>query len=182
MKIESTDIEGLLVITPRIFEDDRGYFFESFNKQVFENYTSSSIEFVQDNQSKSQKNVLRGLHFQNPPFDQGKLVRVIQGSVLDIALDIRKNSPTFGQHFKITLDTTLHQMLWIPSGFAHGFISLEDDTIFSYKCTNYYNKESEGCILYNDTDINIDWETISPILSDKDKVGENFSTFVSQFN
>ena len=181
MRIEQTHIKGLLTITPTVFADDRGYFFESFNKKVFEKHTENSIDFVQDNQSKSQKNVLRGLHFQNPPFDQGKLVRVIQGSVLDIAVDIRKESPTYGQHFKIVLDTIKYQMLWIPSGFAHGFLSLEDDTIFSYKCTNYYNKESEGCILYNDTDININWGIDSPILSDKDKVGEKFSSFVSQF-
>lgn len=181
MKIEQTDIEGLLVITPNIFEDDRGYFFESFNKKEFDQHTKHPIDFVQDNQSKSQKNVLRGLHFQNPPYDQGKLVRVIQGSVLDVAVDIRKNSPTYGKFFKIILDAKRHQMLWIPSGFAHGFASLEDDTIFSYKCTNYYNKESEGCILYNDTDINIDWSIEFPILSEKDELGEKFSSFVSQF-
>lgn len=181
MNIERTYIEGLLVITPTIFKDDRGYFFESFNYKAFENHTSSSINFVQDNQSKSDKNVLRGLHFQNPPYDQGKLVRVIAGSVLDIAVDIREKSSTYGQHFKITLDTEKHQMLWIPSGFAHGFLSLEDDTIFSYKCTNYYHKDSEGCILYNDQNIGIDWEVENPILSKKDKVGENFNTFVSQF-
>ena len=181
MKIESTHIEGLLVITPTIFKDDRGYFFESFNKKTFEEQTKSGIDFVQDNQSKSEKNVLRGLHFQNPPFDQGKLVRVIAGSVLDIAVDIRKNSSTYGQYFKIVLDTQKHQILWIPSGFAHSFVSLEDDTIFSYKCTNYYHKDSEGCILYDDNKIGIDWEVQNPILSKKDKVGENFSTFVSQF-
>ena len=181
MKIERTHIEGLLVITPTIFKDDRGYFFESFNHKIFEKHTSSKVNFVQDNQSKSEKNVLRGLHFQNPPFDQGKLVRVIAGSVLDIAVDIRKKSSTYGQHFKIILDTQKQQILWIPSGFAHGFVSLEDDTIFSYKCTNYYHKDSEGCILYNDSEIGIDWEVQHPILSAKDKVGENFSTFVSQF-
>ena len=181
MKIERTHIEGLLIITPTIFKDSRGYFFESFNYKVFENHTSSLINFVQDNQSKSDKNVLRGMHFQTPPFDQGKLVRVIEGSVLDIAIDIRQKSSTYGQHFKIKLDAKKHQMLWIPSGFAHGFLSLEDDTIFSYKCTNYYNKDSEGCILYNDQNIGIDWEVEKPILSTKDKVGENFNTFVSQF-
>tara|TARA_B110000285_G_scaffold25273_1_gene24284 strand:+ start:1559 stop:2104 length:546 start_codon:yes stop_codon:yes gene_type:complete len=181
MKIERTHIEGLLVITPTIFKDDRGYFFESFNKKIFQNHTSALIDFVQDNQSKSEKNVLRGLHFQNPPYDQGKLVRVIEGSVLDIAVDIRKTSLTYGEHFKIILDTKKHQMLWIPGGFAHGFVSLEDDTIFSYKCTNYYNKDAEGCILYNDSEIGIDWEVQNPILSQKDKVGENFSSFVSQF-
>ena len=181
MKIERTHIEGLLVITPTIFKDDRGYFFESFNKKIFQNHSSSLIDFVQDNQSKSEKNVLRGLHFQNPPYDQGKLVRVIEGSVLDIAVDIRTKSPTYGQHFKIILDTQKHQMLWIPGGFAHGFVSLEDNTIFSYKCTNYYNKDSEGCILYNDSKIGIDWEVQNPILSKKDEIGENFSTFVSQF-
>jgi dTDP-4-dehydrorhamnose 3,5-epimerase len=177
MKIERTHIKGLLVITPTIFKDDRGYFFESFNHKVFENHTSSSINFVQDNQSKSDKNVLRGLHFQNPPFDQGKLVRVIAGSVLDIAVDIRKNSLTYGKHFKIILDTQKHQMLWIPSGFAHGFISLEDNTIFSYKCTNYYQKDSEGCLLYNDQNIGIDWEIKNPILSKKDKL-EKISTIL----
>ena len=181
MKIESTHIEGLLLITPTIFKDDRGYFFESFNKKLFEEQTKSSVDFTQDNQSKSEKNVLRGLHFQNPPFDQGKLVRVIAGSVLDIAVDIRKKSVTYGEHFKIILDTKKQQMLWIPSGFAHGFVSLEDDTIFSYKCTNYYHKDSEGCILYNDQNIGINWEVENPILSKKDKVGENFNTFVSQF-
>ena len=181
MKIERTYIEGLLIITPTIFEDGRGYFFESFNKKIFEEQTKSSINFVQDNQSKSDKSVLRGLHFQNPPFDQGKLVRVVAGSVLDVAVDIRKKSSTYGRHFKIILDTKKHQMLWIPSGFAHGFLSLEDDTIFSYKCTNYYHKHSEGCILYNDKNIGIDWEVENPTLSKKDKVGENFNTFVSQF-
>jgi dTDP-4-dehydrorhamnose 3,5-epimerase len=181
MKIESTHIEGLLVITPTIFKDDRGYFFESFNKNIFEEQTKSAIDFVQDNQSKSEKNVLRGLHFQNPPFDQGKLVRVIAGSVLDIAVDIRRKSATYGQHFKIILETQKQQMLWVPSGFAHGFVSLEDDTIFSYKCTNYYHKDSEGCILYNDREIGINWEVQNPILSAKDKVGENFNTFISQF-
>ena len=181
MKIETTHIEGLLVITPTVFKDDRGYFFESFNNRIFQNNSSSLIDFVQDNQSKSEKNVLRGLHFQNPPFDQGKLVRVIAGSVLDIAVDIRKNSSTYGQYFKIVLDTQKHQTIWIPSGFAHGFVSLEDDTIFSYKCTNYYHKDSEGCILYNDSAIGIDWEVQNPILSKNNKVGENFSTFVSQF-
>ena len=150
-------------------------------RRYLKNKQSLQVDFVQDNQSKSEKNVLRGLHFQNPPFDQGKLVRVIAGSVLDIAVDIRKKSSTYGQHFKIILDTQKQQILWIPSGFAHGFVSLEDDTIFSYKCTNYYHKDSEGCILYNDSEIGIDWEVQNPILSAKDKVGENFSTFVSQF-
>ena len=134
MTIQETSIQDLLIIQPRIFADDRGYFYESYNKKIFLKL-GLDLNFVQDNQSLSQKGVLRGLHFQNPPFAQGKLVRVIQGSVLDVVVDIRSNSPTYGQHEKVILSGENKTMFWIPPGFAHGFITLEDNTIFTYKCT-----------------------------------------------
>src|ERR1035437_5868136 len=171
MIAEKIFINGLLVIKPKVFEDERGYFFESYNEQLLEQ-AGLAAKFVQDNQSLSQKNVLRGLHFQMPPFAQGKLVRVIKGAVLDVVLDIRKNSPTYGNHFDIALSEKNKTMLWIPEGFAHGFLTLENDTIFSYKCTNYYNKASEDCILWNDTDIAINWNIDSPILSEKNIHGK----------
>jgi dTDP-4-dehydrorhamnose 3,5-epimerase len=180
MEIIPTPIPDLFVVQPKIFEDARGYFFESYNKTAFLKH-GISCEFVQDNQSLSQKNVLRGLHFQNPPFEQGKLVRVIKGSVLDVVVDIRKKSTTYGQHFDIVLDEQKKNMLWIPPGFAHGFLTLEDNTIFSYKCTNVYDKASEDSILWNDKTIGINWNCPHPILSDKDKVGKAFSEFVSKF-
>jgi dTDP-4-dehydrorhamnose 3,5-epimerase len=177
MNIISTGIEGLLVIEPSIFEDERGYFYESYNKEKFDSLGIFSAPFVQDNQSKSNKGVLRGLHFQNAPFAQGKLVRVISGSVLDVAVDLRKDSKTYGKHFSIKLTGDNKRIFWVPEGFAHGFSTLEDDTIFSYKCTNYYNKNSEGCILWNDFDLNIDWGVLNPIVSEKDKNGIKFSDF-----
>lgn len=180
MEIIKTPLADLLIIQPQVFRDDRGYFFESFNHQRFIN-AGLDLHFVQDNESKSQKGVLRGLHFQNPPFAQGKLVRVIKGAVMDVAVDIRKNSATYGQSFKLELNEQNKTMLWIPPGFAHGFVTLEDDTIFSYKCTNLYNKASEGCILWNDPDLNIDWNTENPNLSEKDKVSPLFKDFVSSF-
>ncbi len=167
MLIEKFNIEGPLLITPRIFPDDRGYFFESYNEQLFQSQ-GLTARFVQDNQSCSKKNVLRGLHYQAPPFDQGKLVRVVKGSVIDIAVDIRKGSPTYGQHLRISLDAISQKMFWIPPGFAHGFLSLEDDTIFLYKCTNVYHKESEGGIIWNDPALNIDWGVSHPLVSPKD--------------
>lgn len=181
MIIHKTFIEGLLIIEPKVFGDERGYFFESFNKEKFQNLTGVEADFVQDNQSKSQKNVLRGLHFQKPPFAQGKLVRVIQGAVLDVAVDIRKNSPTYGKSFSIELSANNKTILWIPKGFAHGFVSLEDDTIFTYKCTDYYNPSSEGCIIWNDKALNIDWKIENPIISEKDKMGVSFEGFESIF-
>ena len=154
MDIIKPSIDGLLVIKPKIFGDDRGYFFESWSEESF---TDNGLElnFVQDNQSLSRKGVLRGLHFQNPPFAQGKLVRVIKGSVLDVVVDIRKNSPTYGQYFSIELNEENKIIFWIPPGFAHGFISLEDDTIFTYKCTEVYNSVSEDALLWSDKDLNI---------------------------
>ena len=171
MEIEKTHIEGCFVIRPNIFKDQRGYFFESFNKQVFEKRTGVSVDFVQDNESKSSRGVLRGLHFQKGKYAQAKLVRVIKGSVLDVCVDIRKTSKTFGQYFSIILNDKEKKQLFIPKGFAHGFLVLEDDTIFSYKCDNYYHKPSEGGIVYNDKFLNIDWGLPEQelILSEKDK-------------
>lgn len=180
MQIIHTHIEGLLVIQPNVFEDARGYFFESYNKQLFLN-NGIDVEFVQDNQSLSQNGVLRGLHLQKPPHAQGKLVRVIKGSVLDVAVDIRKNSNTYGKHFSIELNEKNKTMLWIPTGFAHGFLTIKDDTIFSYKCTDVYNKASEDTIYWNDADIGINWGVENPTLSEKDKKGKKFADFKSPF-
>ena len=180
MKFLKTEIEGLYVIEPRVFEDDRGYFFEAFNEQLFVQ-NGIDVRFVQDNQSLSQKNVLRGLHFQCPPFAQAKLVSVIEGSVLDIAVDIRKDSPTYGKHCSVVLSSENKKMFFIPEGFAHGFLALEDNTIFSYKCSNFYNKESEDALLWNDPTINIDWGIENPILSPKDLEAKQFGSFVSPF-
>lgn len=180
MEIIKTKIPGLLIIKPDVFEDDRGYFFESFNSQKFKK-AGIDIEFLQDNESKSQKGVLRGLHFQNPPHAQGKLVRVMRGSVLDVAVDIRKGSPTYGQWETIVLSGENKMMYWIPAGMAHGFVTLEDDTIFFYKCTNTYNKESEGSIRWDDADLGIDWGVEDPILSDKDKTAPLFKDFITKF-
>lgn len=177
MKIIPTDIDGLLIIEPDIFEDERGYFYESYNQKKFESLGIFPRAFVQDNQSKSKKGVVRGLHFQKSPFSQGKLVRVIKGAVLDVAVDLRKNSKTYGNHFSIELTGDNKKMFWIPSGFAHGFSTLEDDTILFYKCTNPYHKKSEVCILWNDSDLNIDWGGVEPIVSEKDKNGIKFSDF-----
>lgn len=180
MEVIETKIKGLLIIKPKVFADTRGYFFESYNEDVFKQ-NGIHVHFVQDNQSLSNAGVLRGLHFQAPPHDQGKLVRVINGAVLDIAVDIRKNSATYGQHVAIELNEENKTMFYIPSGFAHGFLTLRDNTIFSYKCTNVYNKASEGCVLWNDTDLNINWNIQNPILSDKDLIGTPFKDFSSPF-
>ena len=181
MFVKESPLKGLFIINPSVFEDERGYFFESFNSKLFAEKTGLLVTFVQDNESKSQKNVLRGLHFQNPPFAQGKLVRVIKGSVLDVAVDIRRESNSYGRHIKQVLSEQNKTMMYIPEGFAHGFVTLENDTIFSYKCTNYYNKESEKCLLWNDKTLNINWDVENPILSEKDKLGQNFSSFVSKY-
>jgi dTDP-4-dehydrorhamnose 3,5-epimerase len=180
MVAEKTFIEGLLVIKPKVFEDARGYFFESYNEKLLQ-AEGLHANFVQDNQSLSQKNVLRGLHFQAPPYAQGKLVRVIKGAVLDVVVDIRKNSKTYGKHFALELTEQNKTMLWVPEGFAHGFVTLQNDTIFYYKCTNYYNKESEGCVMWNDAQLGINWNVSDPLLSAKDKEGTPFASFVSPF-
>jgi len=180
MQIQTTPIEGLLIIQPQVFEDPRGYFYESYNKQKFTD-AEIDFEFIQDNQSLSQKGIIRGLHFQAPPFEQGKLVRVIQGAVKDVVVDIRKNSKTFGQHFSINLTAENRTMFFIPPGFAHGFETLEDDTVFLYKCTNVYNKESEGGLLWNDPFLNISWQNNDPLISDKDKILPTFENLISPF-
>jgi dTDP-4-dehydrorhamnose 3,5-epimerase len=180
MEIKEEKIKGVYSIFPKIYGDERGYFFESFNKQRYDAILSD-FSFVQDNESCSGKNVVRGLHFQEPPFVQGKLVQVSRGKALDIAVDIRKSSPTYGQHVKVILCAKQKNQLWIPPGFAHGFCSLEDDTVFSYKCTNYYSPQHERSILWNDKTLNIDWEILDPIVSEKDKEGLIFSDFISPF-
>ncbi len=180
MELVNTGIEGLWVIKPKVFADNRGYFLESYNKNLFES-NGLNLQFVQDNQSLSHTGVLRGLHFQNPPFAQGKLVRVITGAVFDVAVDIRKNSPTYGNFFGTELTEENKWMMYIPEGFAHGFLTLKDNTIFSYKCTNFYNKNSEDCIKWNDDSIGIKWNFENPILSEKDLNGKPFKTFKSEF-
>lgn len=180
MEIITTSIKDLLVIKPDVFKDERGYFFEAYNKARFE-AAGLMMNFVQDNESKSDKGVVRGLHYQKPPFAQGKLVRVIKGAVLDVAVDIRKNSPTYGKWVSRILSEENKEMLWIPEGFAHGFATLEDDTIFTYKCTNIYNKESEASIIWNDPDINIQWNIDNPILSEKDKKSPLFKDITTPF-
>jgi len=181
MEVTKTNFDGLLIMQSRIFKDDRGYFFEYFRKDVLKDY-GVNVEFVQSNESQSQKNVLRGLHFQNPPFEQGKLIRVVKGAVLDVSLDIRKSSPNYGQWFAYELNEVNKTILWIPPGFAHGFLTLADNTIFQYECTNYYHKDSEGSIRWNDPTINIDWKIGDPIISDKDKFAPLFKDFVTKFN
>lgn len=178
MTVEETYLKGCFVITPKIFEDKRGYFFESFNKQAFEKHTGIITNFVQDNLSKSSKGVLRGLHFQTGNHAQAKLVSVIKGKVLDVCVDIREGSPTFGKHFSIVLEDQEHRQLYIPRGFAHGFLVLENDTIFSYKCDNFYNKTFESGILFNDETLNVDWEFPEKelIISGKDLELPSFKT------
>ncbi len=180
MKVVKTSIPDLFIIKPTVFEDHRGYFFESYNKQVFLGHGIDQ-NFVQDNESMSGKGVLRGLHFQKPPFAQGKLVRVMQGSVLDVAVDIRKKSPTYGQWASVVLSQKNKWMYWVPPGFAHGFVTLEEHTIFFYKCTNVYNKESEGSLAWNDPDLNIDWQIDNPILAEKDRKAPILRDFDSPF-
>lgn len=154
MEVVETNIEGVIIIEPRIFKDDRGYFFESFSQREFEEKVCKTT-FVQDNESKSGYGVLRGLHFQKPPFAQSKLVRVIKGAVLDVAVDIRKGSPTFGQYVSVELTGDNHRQFFIPRGFAHGFSVLSEEVIFQYKCDNFYSPQSEGAIAWNDPDLNI---------------------------
>lgn len=170
MKIIETAIEGVVIIEPRLFKDERGYFFESFSQREFEEKIRK-ISFVQDNESKSSYGVLRGLHFQKPPYAQSKLVRVIKGAVLDVAVDIRKGSPTFGKHVAVELTEENHLQLFIPCGFAHGFSVLSQEVIFQYKCDNFYAPQSEGALAWDDSDLNINWRipTNQIILSEKDK-------------
>lgn len=170
MKIIETAIEDVVIIEPRLFKDERGYFFESFSQREFEEKIRK-ISFVQDNESKSSYGVLRGLHFQKPPYAQSKLVRVIKGAVLDVAVDIRKGSPTFGKHVAVELTEENHLQLFIPRGFAHGFSVLSQEVIFQYKCDNFYAPQSEGALAWDDSYLNINWRipTNQIILSEKDK-------------
>jgi len=181
MKVEKTFIDGLLLINPDVFKDPRGYFFESFSKNKY-NEIGIDLEFVQDNVSKSSKNTIRGLHYQVGEFAQGKLCSVLQGSVIDVAVDIRFGSPTFGKYFSIELSDKNKNQIWIPPGFAHGFVVTSDNTIFTYKCTSLYNKESERTILYNDADLNIDWQIDNPIVSEKDLKGIPFKNIEKDFS
>ena len=180
MEIRKTDIEGLLIITLNSYSDNRGSFLETYNKKTFA-AKGMTMDFVQDNQSISRKGVVRGLHLQAPPFAQGKLVRVVQGAAIDVAIDLRKDSPTFMKHVKVKLSAETPTLFWIPEGFAHGFVALEDNTIFQYKVTNHYDKNSEMAIRWNDPTLNIDWETEYPIVSEKDEENPLFEDFVSPF-
>ena len=181
MNIISTKIEGVYLIKPKIFNDDRGSFFESFNMKVFQKETSQKINFVQDNQSVSSKNILRGLHFQKPPHAQAKLVRVIRGSVLDVVVDLRKKSKTYGEYILEELSEYNNHQLFLPKGMAHGFLTLEDNTIFTYKCSEFYCKDAEDSIIWNDNSIGIKWPGSKPLLSKKDQNAKKFSSFISPF-
>ncbi|HEX2618216.1 MAG TPA: dTDP-4-dehydrorhamnose 3,5-epimerase [Flavobacteriales bacterium] len=176
MRVERTPLEGLLVLHPRIFRDDRGYFFEPFNVRAFTEATGVQVIFVQDNESRSEAGVLRGLHLQCAPHAQAKLVRVVAGAVLDVCVDIRPDSPTFGKHFSVRLDAEAKNMLYVPTGFAHGFRALENGTILSYKCSDYYAPAHERTIQWNDPDLGIDWGVQDPIMSDRDQQGLSFAS------
>jgi dTDP-4-dehydrorhamnose 3,5-epimerase len=180
LKITKTEIDGLLVIQPDIFKDARGFFFESFSKQRYEELGITD-EFVQDNISMSNKGTVRGLHYQIGERAQGKLCQVIEGEVLDVAVDIRFKSPTFGKHFAQILNSDLKTQLWIPKGFAHGFSVLSNEAVFSYKCTNYYSKVHERAILFDDPDLNIDWKVDNPIVSEKDLSAAKFKDIEKDF-
>ena len=182
MNIEQTAILDLIVLTPSVFEDERGYFFESYNKSKLE-VLGIQIDFVQDNQSFSKRGTLRGLHYQNPPFAQTKLVRVLQGEIMDVAVDLRKESPTYGKYFGIVLSSENKKQLLVPQGFAHGFSVLSETAVVSYKCDQYYDKQSEGGIRFDDVTLNIDWgmDLATTIVSEKDMILPDFATCNSQF-
>ena len=180
MKLIKTSIHGLIVVEPDIFSDSRGFFFESYSKQRYERLGIKD-EFVQDNFSKSKKGTIRGLHYQIGDKAQGKLCQVIEGEVLDVAVDIRFNSPTFGKHFSQILNSEKKMQLWIPPGFAHGFSVLSEEAIFAYKCTNYYSKAHERTIVYNDPDLNINWKVSNQVVSDKDLNATFFKNIEKDF-
>ena len=183
MNIKETHIPGLLVVEPDVYGDSRGYFFESFSAKKFEEKTGIKAEFVQDNESRSSYGVVRGLHMQLPPHSQAKLVRVVEGCVLDVAVDLRKDSPTFGKHFSIELSGENHLQVFIPKGFAHGFSVLSENAVFQYKCDEYYAPESEAAIAWDDQDLNIDWKvpTEDVVLSAKDRSHSAFKEFISKW-
>ena len=176
MEVIKTEIDGVVIIEPRLFKDDRGYFYESFSQREFEEKVCRTT-FVQDNQSKSSYGVLRGLHFQKPPYCQSKLVRCIKGAVLDVAVDLRKGSPTFGKYVAVELSEDNHRQFFVPRGFAHGFAVLTPEAVFQYKCDNFYNKESEGSVAWNDPQLAIDWRIPADkvLLSEKDKLSKNIA-------
>ncbi len=180
MKVFKTELEGVLVIEPDFFTDARGYFFESYNRKKYED-AGLNFSFVQDNISKSQKGTVRGLHYQIGDYAQGKLCQVLTGNVLDVAVDIRFGSETFGKYFSVELTGENHKQIWIPPGFAHGFSVLSDDTIFSYKCTAFYSREDERAIIYNDADLGINWKTDKPIVSEKDLKARKFKEIDKDF-
>jgi len=180
MQVQETGFEGLLILQPRIFKDERGAFYESWNEATFKSL-GLDLRFVQDNQSISHKNVLRGLHFQHEPHAQGKLLRVTRGKALDVVVDLRKNSKTYGQHYKVVLCSDKANMMWVPTGFAHGFIALENNTVFQYKCDAAYNPQSEDCLIWNDPKLGIDWEIKNPIISSKDEEGKPFDNLDTAF-
>lgn len=178
---EEKEIEGIIIFDTDVFRDERGYFMEYYNEKMFKQNVLENFSFKQDNISLSKKNVLRGLHFQAPPFEQGKLIQVLKGKVMDVAVDVRKGSKTYGKHLKIELSGKNHKQLWIPPGFAHGFLTLEDDTLFSYKCTNHYSKNHEMDLLWNDDNLNIDWGIENPVISEKDEKATKFEDLISPF-
>jgi dTDP-4-dehydrorhamnose 3,5-epimerase len=181
MKFVELNISGLYLIEPTVYKDERGYFYETFRADLFREKTGFLGDFIQDNESFSYKNVLRGLHFQNPPFAQAKLVRVVQGEVLDVAVDLRKDSPTYGKHEIVRLSAENKRIFFIPEGFAHGFLTVSDTAVFSYKCSQLYAPNHEGGLLWNDPDLDIDWTTNNPIISSKDADLMNFDKFASNF-
>lgn len=180
MKVIETAIPDVFIFEPIVFGDERGFFFESFNHKIFEDAIGRAIDFVQDNHSKSSKNVLRGLHYQDAPYAQGKLVRCVVGEVFDVAVDIRKNSSTFGQWIGVNLSADNKRQLWIPEGFAHGFVTLTDTAEFLYKASNYYSPKHERSIIWNDPSININWpvKNADVILSNKDKIAKYLFSLV----
>lgn len=184
MNVIDTEIEGVKIIEPRIFGDARGYFFESFNSKDFVLQTGVQVHFVQDNESKSRYGVIRGLHFQRPPYAQSKLVRVVSGKVLDVAVDIRQGSPTYGRHVAVELTGENHRQLFLPKGMAHGFAVLSNEVVFQYKCDEYYNPQSEGAIAWDDPMLAIDWRLpkADVVLSEKDAHHPGFANFVTPFN
>lgn len=183
MNIVKTDIEGVFIVEPRVFGDARGYFFESYNAREFKEKTGVDVVFVQDNESMSSYGVLRGLHFQNPPYTQSKLVRVVKGRVLDVAVDIRKGSPTYGRHVAVELSEENHRQFFIPKGFAHGFSVLSEKAVFQYKCDEFYAPQSEGALMWNDPDLAIDWRIPGEkvLLSEKDRNHPRLKEFDSPF-
>lgn len=183
MKVIKTEIDGVVILEPKIFGDERGYFYESFSANEFAEKVNPHVVFVQDNQSYSSYGVLRGLHFQKPPYAQSKLVRVIRGQVIDVAVDIRKGSPTYGKYVAVELTGENHHQFFVPRGFAHGFVVLSETALFQYKCDNFYAPQSEGAIIWNDPTINIDWQIseVNILLSAKDKLNQKLQDFDSPF-